>query len=51
MPTAMMPMNAVRVSTFIALSIVAKSWFSAKPAMHRTTRPTTGPSAPTRAHA
>src|SRR5471032_1777689 len=51
MPTAMMPMNAVRVSTFIALSMVAKSWFSAKPAMHSTTRPSTGPSPCRRDHA
>ena len=51
MPTAMMPMKAVRVSTFIALSIVAKSWFSAKPVMHSTTSPTTGPSPCRRAHA
>jgi hypothetical protein len=28
MPTAMMPMKAVRVSTFIMLSMVAKSGFS-----------------------
>src|SRR6478752_1170020 len=44
MPTAMMPMKAVRVSTFIALSRVAQSPFSSVPAMHSSTRPMTGPS-------
>ena len=43
MPTAMMPMKAVRVSTFIALSSVAKSLLSSVPAMHSSTRPMTGP--------
>src|SRR6478736_4154873 len=43
MPTAMMPMKAVRVSTFIALSRVAKSPLSRVPAMHSSTRPMTGP--------
>ena len=43
MPTAMMPMKAVRVSTFIALSQVAKSGLSKVPAMHSNTRPTMGP--------
>src|ERR1700743_3857130 len=51
MPTAMMPMNDVRVSTFIALSTVAKSWFSAKTATHSASRPTTGPSPCRRVHA
>src|SRR5258706_3503981 len=49
-PTAMMPMKAVRVSTFIALSSVAKSPFSSVPAMHSSTRPTTGPMACRRPH-
>src|SRR4051794_30230169 len=44
MPTAMMPMKAVRVSTFIALSSEAKSLLSSAPATHRNTRPTIGPS-------
>ena len=39
----MMPMKAVRVSTFIALSSVAKSLLSSVPAMHSSTSPTTGP--------
>src|ERR1700745_2213028 len=39
MPTAMIPMNDVRVSTFIMLSTVAKSRLSSVPAMHRTIRP------------
>jgi len=43
-PTAMMPMNEVRVSTFIRLSSVAKSRLSKVPAMHSTIRPTSGPS-------
>jgi hypothetical protein len=43
MPTAMMPMKAVRVSTFIMLSMVAKSGFSRPPAMHSRTSATTGP--------
>jgi hypothetical protein len=43
MPTAMMPMKAVRVSTFITLSSVAKSPLSAVPAMHSTTSPSNGP--------
>src|SRR3990167_10353922 len=42
-PTAMMPMKAVRVSTFIALSQVAKSGLSTVPTMHSSTRPTMGP--------
>jgi hypothetical protein len=42
-PTAMMPMKAVRVSTFMALSTVAKSALRSAPAMHSSTRPTTGP--------
>src|ERR1700722_11746883 len=43
-PTAMMPMNEGRVSTFIRLSTVAKSWLSKVPVMHSTRRPTSGPS-------
>src|SRR5438270_11175637 len=43
MPTAMIPMKAVRVSTFIALSQVAKSPLSSVPAMHSSTSPTSGP--------
>ena len=43
MPTAMMPMKAVRVSTFIRLSSVAKSPLSKVPAMHSDNRPSTGP--------
>src|SRR3954469_17557118 len=43
MPTAMMPMKAVRVSTFSALSSVANSPFSSVPAMHSSTRPSHGP--------
>ena len=43
MPTAMMPMKAVRVSTFIRLSRVAKSPLSKVPAMHRDNKPSTGP--------
>src|SRR5438067_4791477 len=43
MPTAMMPMKAVRVSTFIRLSRVAKSGFSALPRMHSMTSAMTGP--------
>ena len=43
MPTAMMPMKAVRVSTFRTLSAVAKSGLSAQPAMHSRTRPSSGP--------
>src|SRR4051812_38579654 len=43
MPTAMMPMKAVRVSTFIMLSMVAKSGFSSAPAMHSRTSARTGP--------
>ena len=42
-PTAMMPMKAVRVSTFIALSSVAKSLLSSVPAMQSSTSPITGP--------
>ncbi len=45
MPTAMMPMNEVRVSTFIRLSSVAKSRLSSVPTMHNTISPTSGPSA------
>src|SRR5450830_2104599 len=43
MPTAMMPIKAVRVSTFIILSMVAKSPLSKVPAMHRASKPSTGP--------
>lgn len=43
MPTAMMPMKAVRVSTFIRLSKVAKSPLSKVPAMHSDNKPSTGP--------
>jgi hypothetical protein len=43
MPTAMMPMKAVRVRTFNALSAVAKSALSAVPARHSSISPTTGP--------
>src|SRR5450830_99938 len=43
MPTAMMPIKAVRVSTFIRLSRVAKSPLSKVPAMHRASKPSTGP--------
>src|SRR5690349_17446152 len=43
-PTAMIPMNDVRVSTFIMLSTVAKSRFSSVPAMHNTISPASGPS-------
>src|SRR6476659_872925 len=43
MPTAMMPINAVRVSTFMALSKVAKSGLSSVPATHSSARPATGP--------
>ena len=42
-PTAMMPMNEVRVRTFIALSKVAKSGFSSVPPMHSATSPSSGP--------
>ena len=44
MPTEMMPMKAVRVRTFIALSQVAKPALSSVPAMHSATRPIAGPS-------
>src|ERR1700682_3430985 len=44
MPTAMIPINDVRVSTFIMLSTVAKSRFSSVPATHSTIRPASGPS-------
>src|SRR4051812_14056207 len=43
MPTAMMPMKAVRVSTLSRLSRVANSPLSSVPAMHRSSRPATGP--------
>ena len=43
MPTEMMPIKAVRVSTFMALSSVAKFGFSSTPAMHSNTKPTMGP--------
>ena len=43
MPTAMMPMNDVRVSTFIALSKVAKSPLSSVPPMHSAISPISGP--------
>src|SRR4051795_4034996 len=50
MPTAMMPMKAVRVSTLSALSRVANSPLSIVPAMHRSTRPTIGPKPCRRPH-
>src|SRR5579864_9323931 len=43
MPTAMMPMNEVRVSTFIALSKVAKSPLSKVPPTHSAISPISGP--------
>src|SRR5450755_2334965 len=43
MPIAMIPMNAVRVSTFMALSQVAKPGLSKVPAMQSAIRPTSGP--------
>src|SRR5690606_33361938 len=43
--TEIMPMNAVRVSTFMMLSMSAKLLFNSVPAMHSSTRPTMGPSA------
>jgi hypothetical protein len=43
MPTAMMPMKAVRVRTFKALSAVANSELRAVPAIQSRTSPTTGP--------
>ena len=43
MPTAMMPIKAVRVSTFIALSKVAKSGLSRVPATHSSARLAIGP--------
>src|SRR5690349_21269219 len=42
-PTAMMPMNDVRVSTFIALSTVAKSPLSKVPPIHSAISPMSGP--------
>src|ERR1700712_1122870 len=43
MPTAIMPINDVRVSTFIALSKVAKSGLSHVPPAHNAIRPSNGP--------
>src|SRR3990167_6323065 len=43
MPTAMMPMKAVRVSTLVMLSSVAKLLLSKVPTTHSSTRPITGP--------
>ena len=43
MPMEMIPMKAVRVSTFIRLPQVAKSGFSAVPITSSSTSPTTGP--------
>src|ERR1700712_4630154 len=43
MPTAMMPMNDVRVSTFMALSKVAKSGLSSVPPTHSAISPSNGP--------
>src|SRR5690606_19200234 len=48
MPTAMMPMKAVRVSTFRALSTVANSPLSSVPATHSSSRPSRGPNAGSR---
>ena len=50
MPTAMMPIKAVRVSTFMPLSNVAKSRFSSVPATHSSARPAIGPIPCRRAH-
>ena len=50
MPTAMMPIKAVRVSTFMPLSKVAKSRLSSVPATHSSARPAIGPIPCRRAH-
>src|SRR5918997_3345388 len=47
-PTAMIPMKAVRVSTLVALPSDAKSGLSSAPATHSSASPRTGPRPPSR---